>query len=140
MSILDEYFPRTDNFTPSFNQPHCTNWPSVEERIREVLDEFTDCQGYIPQDNFTKKRWIAGARDFVEAIGESPRLLRAAWEFYLDIDFERRQKIIISTPRSLIEMARKCRDNKREDPDSPEVIERKALSWLDDDERREWWK
>lgn len=150
MSELDEYFPRTVNqlpyqeFTPSRCQPQRTNWPHVEERIRETLDEWTDCQGFLPQDKHTKDKWKAGARDFVEALGEKPALLRKAWEFYLDIDWERRQYIVISTPRSLIEFARKVLENeaemkKRRDPDNPEVRYQKAMSWVDDQAKEAWW-
>ena len=147
MSVLDEYFPRThipETFTPSTSQPSCTNYPEVEERIRETLDEWTDCQGYKPTDKHTKQRWIAGARDFVEAHGEKPRLLREAWEFYLDIDFDRRQSIIVSTPRSLIGFALKVLENEREkekrrDSDSKEVRYQKAMSWIDDEAKEAWW-
>lgn len=113
MSELEKYFDRLQEreipkeFINSFNKAGCTNWPSVEERIRETLDEWTDCQGYIPSDKHTKDKWIHGARLFVEALGEKPALLRKAWEMYLDIEWERRQRIIIETPRSLIAFARK---------------------------------
>ena len=149
MSILNEYFPRSqtetrpERFSPSTSQPNCTNWPYVEERIRETLDEWTDCHGYLPTDKFTRTQWEAGARDFVEALGEKPRLLREAWEFYLDIDWERRQFIVISTPRSLINFARKVLEieeyRKNEDPDNPDVRFRKAMSWIDEKSKEAWW-
>jgi len=103
---------------------------------RETLDEWTDCQGYKPTDRFTIKQWEAGARDFVGVHGEDPKLLRAAWEFYLDIDWERRQKIIVTTPRSLINFARKVLENKKEkkrrDPDSIENRQKYLRGWWDE--------
>ena len=65
--------------------------------MRETLDEWTDCQGYKPTDKFTKTQWVAGARDFVDVHGENPKLLRKAWEMYIDIDWEKRQSIIITS-------------------------------------------
>ena len=149
MSELDKYFPRTHNqpppqtFIPSRSQPGCTNWPNVQEMYRETLDEWTDCQGFLPEDKHTRRQWEAGARDFVEAHGEKPRLLRKAWEFYLDIDFERRQSIVVSTPRSLIGFARKVLETEEEkrkrDPDSKEVRYQKAMSWIDEEAKEAWW-
>ena len=138
MSELDKYIPRLQNrprqFVSSRMQTGCTNWPNVQECIRETLDEWTDCQGYMPSDKHTRQKWEAGARDFVEAIGEKPRLLPKAWELYLDIEWERRQRIIIETPRSLIAFARKVLEIQKHnmDTDDPEVRYRKAMSWVDD--------
>ena len=144
MSDLDKFFDR-DNPIPFIrmsNNPYGTNWPHTEERIRNVLDAFADCQEYVPRDKFRRKQWKAGARDFVDAHGEDGALLKQAWELYLDIDWMRRQTIIISTPRSLISFAQKVKDNKIErearDPDSEEVIKKYAEGWQDD-EREEWW-
>lgn len=145
MSVLEDYFGKHVEppklFTPSFLIPGCTNWPHVEEMIREVLDEWTDCQGYLPNDKHTKQQWEAGARDFVEALGEKPKLLRKAWELYLDIEWERRQTIIITTPRSLIGFARKVLEieEHNKDSDDPEVRYRKAMSWVDDQAKEAWW-
>ena len=143
MSELDKYFPRLQNrskpFIASSRMPGCTNWPHTEEMIREVLDEWTDCQGFMPRDKHTRDKWESGARDFVEALGEKPRLLRKAWEFYLDIEWERRQRIVIETPRSLIAFARKVLEIEahNKDSDDPEVRYRKAMSWIDTSEA--WW-
>jgi hypothetical protein len=142
MSELELYFDRlqtrTKPFIPSTRQPDVTNWPKVEEHIRETLDEWTDCQGFKPTDKFTRTQWEAGTRDFVNAHGENPSLLRAAWEYYLDIEWERRQKIIVSTPRSLINFAYKVleieAEKKKNDADNPDVRRRKALSWVEDKE------
>lgn len=145
MSELDKYFGRLNGrpkkFYPSRSQPGCTNWPHVEERIREILDEWTDCQGYLPSDKHTRQSWLAGARDFVEAHGEKPMLLRKAWEFFLDIEWERRQKIVVKTPRSLIGFARKVLEieSHERDSDDIEVRRRKALSWVDDTATEAWW-
>ena len=145
MSELERYFERLQtrtkpqNFAPSTNQPGCTNWPDAEPIIREVMDEWTDCQGFKPTDTFTKTQWESGARDFVNALGEKPKLLRKAWNYYLDIEWERRQKILITTPRSLIGFARKIleieAEEKKRDPDNESERRRRALSWI----RREWW-
>ena len=148
MSELEHYFDRLQNrtkpqnFAPSTNQPGCTNWPNAEPTIRETLDEWTDCQGYLPSDKFTRTQWEAGARDFVDVHGEKPRLLRKAWEMYLDIEWERRQNIIVTTPRSLIGFARKVLEieahKEKNDPDNPEVRRRKAMSWLEDPNWQDW--
>ena len=144
MSELDKYFDQ-DNPIPFIrmsNNPYGTNWPHVEERIRDVLDAYSDCQGYIPEGKFRRGQWISGARDFVDSHGEDGALLKQAWELYLDIDWQRRQTIIISTPRSLISFAQKIKDNKIErdarDPDSEEVIEQFRQGW-EGDKDLEWW-
>jgi hypothetical protein len=141
MSELEQYLPRlqkrTRPFIPSIRQPDVTNWPDEPEMYRETLDEWTDCQGFKPTDKHTQDKWKHGTRLFVEAHGEKPWLLREAWEFYLDIPFERRQDIVIETPRSLIAFARKVLDNKahrkREDMDLPENRKRYLKGWYDDD-------
>lgn len=149
MSELDKYFsrlqnrPKPDIFRRSGCQPGCTNYPHVEERIRETLDEWTDCQGFLPRDRHTLKTWESGARDFVEAFGEKPKLLRKAWELYLDIEWEKRKQIIITTPRSLIGFARKVLEieeyKRNEDYEDPDVRYRKAMSWVDDQAKDAWW-
>ncbi len=147
MSELDNYFTRlqsrTRPFIPSIRQSNVTNWPDEPEMYRETLDEWTDCQGFKPTDKHTQDKWKHGARLFVEAHGEKPKLLREAWEMYMEIPFDRRQRIIIKSPVSLIEFARKVLENKAEkekqDPDkNPDLRRQKAMSWVEDD-RREWW-
>ncbi len=138
MSDLDKYLPRLQNrtiaFIPSVRADGCTNWPDAEPAIRETLDEWTDCQGYKPTSKFTIKQWKSGARDFVSVHGESPKLLRKAWEFYLDIDWERRQTIVVLNPRSLIGFATKVLENEKEkkcrDPDTRENRQR-YLKWAE---------
>lgn len=148
MSELEKYFDRLQtrtkpiNFSPSTNQPGCTNWPNTEEMIRETLDEWTDCQGYKPTDKHTIQQWEAGARDFVNALGEQPSLLRKAWNFYLDIEWSRRQNIVITTPRSLIGFARKVleieKENAKRDPENASERRRRALSWVEDPNWQDW--
>ncbi len=144
MSELDKFFDRDKPipFIRMSNNPYKTNFPHAEERIRDVLDAYADCQEYVPRDKFRRKQWTAGARDFVDAHGEDGKLLKQAWELYLDIDWVRRQSIIISTPRSLISFAQKVKDNKIEaevrDPDSEQAIEDFRKSW-EDDKDLEWW-
>ncbi len=146
MSELEQYLPRLQNrtrpFIPSIRQPSVTNWPDEPEMYRETLDEWTDCQGYKPTDKHTQDKWKAGARLFVEAHGEKPSLLREAWEYYMDIPFDKRQTIIIETPRSLIAFARKVLENRRvkdrQDPDNANNRRRKAMSWIEEPNWQEW--
>ena len=110
-----------------------------EERIRDILDAFADCVEYIPEDKFRRKQWLSGARDFVGAHGEDGALLKKAWELYMDIPWDQRQRVIISTPRSLISFAQKVKDNKAErklrDYDSEENRRRYVEGWLGEDKR-----
>ena len=143
MSELDKYFTRPDSipFIQMSNNPYGTNFPQAEERIRDILDAFADCVEFIPDDKFRRKQWLSGARDFADAHGEDGALLKRAWDLYMDIPWDQRQRVIISTPRSLISFAQKVKDNKAErklrDYDSEENRRRYVEGWLDDGE--EWW-
>ncbi len=140
MSELDKYFVRPDNIPYiRMSNPCRTNFPNAEECIRDILDAFADCVEYIPEDKFRRKQWLSGARDFVGAHGEDGALLKRAYELYMDIPWDQRQRVIITSPRSLISFAQKVKDNKAEcklrDYDSEENRRRYAESWLGEERR-----
>ena len=144
ISELDKYFTRPDSipFINMSNNPYGTNFPQAEERIRDILDAFADCVEYIPEDKFRRKQWLSGARDFVGAHGEDGALLKQAWDLYMDIPWDQRQRVIITSPRSLISFAQKVKDNKiekdRRDPETSEARRKKyTTGWFDDGEK--WW-
>ncbi len=79
-----------------------TQWPKAEERLRDILDTFCDVRGFMPSSPFERKQLIAGARDFVDSLGERPDLLREAMHDY----HARGKGYMVATPRSLISWCR----------------------------------
>ena len=77
-----------------------TRWPHVEERIRGVLDAMVAEAGFMPS-GYLRDAWIAGARDFVNNVGEHPELVAPA------IRQMQKAGLIIKSPRSLIAVALK---------------------------------
>ena len=101
MSDLDRWFEharKTNDVTTPVGR---TQWPKVEERLRKVLDTFCDVRGFMPSSPFERKQLVAGARDFVDSVGERPDLLREAM-LYLQP-----RQIVVASPRSCISY---CRD------------------------------
>lgn len=82
-----------------------TQWPNVEERLRGVLDAFQACAGFAPRDQL-RQQWIAGARNFVENVGERADLIAPA------VDYMQKHDLLIKTPGSLVPVALKMRGNK----------------------------
>lgn len=91
-----------------------THWPKVEERIRSVLDAFTEemtARNFKePSSRRVRKQWAAGARAWVDEFGEgSEELLVKSLSTALSAGW------IVKSPGSLITMATNLRargDNK----------------------------
>ena len=79
-----------------------TNWPNVEERLRGILDTFQECADFIPHEAL-RKQWIAGARNYVENVGERPDLIRPS------IEYMQQRNLIIKSPGSLVTVALKLK-------------------------------
>lgn len=112
-SELDRWLGPTERSEMTMTKPKPTGWPNVEERLRAVLDVFCDTRDYKPDNPIERKQLIAGARDFVDSIGERPDLLREAMH-----DYQARGKgYMVATPRSLITWCRNyILEHKPKDP------------------------
>ena len=82
-----------------------TSWPNVDVRLRGVLDAFQACAGFTPRDRL-RGEWIAGARNFVENVGERPDLIQPA------VEYMRQRDMLIKSPGSLVTVALKLRGRK----------------------------
>ncbi len=102
-SELDAIFgPKPEVEMPPAQPTHFGRYPDVQE----LCDVFADEMGWN-HDAYTIQHVVAGARDFVLAIGNEPKLLLRATQKM------KRKKLSISSPRSCITAAREMR--------SPEV-------------------
>ena len=115
MSELDKYFgPREEVQVPPAERSYFGKFPEVEEMCNLFLSEME-----WGHDAYTIQQVVAGARDFVLAIGNDPKLLLHT------IKKMKLEKLNISSPRSCITLAR----NMKPDGDSEEARQRYA--WED---------
>jgi len=78
-----------------------TNWPAAEERIRGILDTWNELMQCWDWGPWERKRLVAGARDYVDAVGSDIVVLRDAFIY------NREHGLTQSTPRSCITQARR---------------------------------
>ena len=118
MSELDKYFgPKPTTEMPPATPTHFARYPDVQSLCDVFLEEME-----WGHDLYTVQQVVAGARDFVLAIGNDPKLLLHT------IKKMKLEKLNISSPRSCITMAR----NTTPDTDSEES--RQKYVWEVDDE------
>lgn len=99
---------------PPAQPTHFARYPDVQDLCDVFLEEMD-----WNHDLYTIQQVVAGARDFVLAIGNEPKLLLRATQKM------KRKKLSISSPRSCITAAREMR--------SPEEDTQKYLKGVDDD-------
>lgn len=99
---------------PTAQITHFARYPDVQNLCDVFLDEMD-----WNHDLYTIQQVVAGARDFVLAIGNEPKLLLRATKKM------KKKKLSISSPRSCITAAREMR--------SPEVDTQKYLKGVDDE-------
>ncbi len=115
MSELDAIFgPKPDTPMPPAQPTHFGRYPEIQT----LCDTFLEEMGWH-HDLYTIQQVVAGARDFVLAIGNKPKLLLRATQKM------KRKKLSISSPRSCITAAREMR--------SPEVDTQKYLKGVEDE-------
>ena len=120
MSELDKFFgPAPDVSMPAPQVTYFGRYPDVQELCDTFLSEMD-----WNHDAYTIQQVVAGARDFVLAIGNDPKLLLHT------VKKMKREKLTIASPRSCITIAR----NMTPDADSEESRQRYAGAWEDDDE------
>jgi len=114
MNELDKWFPRDPNerkvTLEDLKQSGRTRFPRAEPNIRDLCDVFANETGW-ELDGHTRKVIVAGARDFEQAIGNKPSLLRGA------LLYMRTKRITFSSPRSCITIAREI--ERQEDARKP---------------------
>lgn len=100
---LDKWFPRDPNArkvtVDDLRKSGRTRFAHAEPSIRDLCDVFANETGWT-LDQHTRKVIAAGARDFEQAIGNKPELLRQT------IAYMRSKRITFSSPRSCITIAR----------------------------------
>ena len=106
--------PKKNVEMPPAQPTHFARYPDVQDLCDVFLEEMD-----WNHDLYTIQQVVAGARDFVLAIGNEPKLLLRATKKM------KRKKLSISSPRSCITTAREMR--------SPEEDTQKYLKGVDDD-------
>lgn len=104
-STLDDWFgPKPERSNDLSARP--TLFPHCEANIRDLCDAFArETEWHL--DVYTRKTIMAGARDFYEAIGDRPDLLRDA------LRQMKRMTLSFSSPRSCITVARQIIDRNK---------------------------
>ena len=102
---------------PAAQQTHFGRYPDVQSLCDTFLEEMD-----WGHDLYTIQQVVAGARDFVLAIGNEPKLLLHT------IKKMKREKLNISSPRSCITLAR----NMTPDPDSDEARQKYVTDFWED--------
>ena len=118
MSELDSFFgPKPTTEMPPAKPSHFGRYPDVQQLCDVFLEEMS-----WNHDLHTIQQVVAGARDFVLAIGNEPKLLLHT------IKKMKREKLNISSPRSCITLAR----NMTPDPDSDEARQKYVTDFWED--------
>ena len=102
---------------PPAKPSHFGRYPEIQA----LCDVFITEMGW-GHDAYTIQQVVAGARDFVLAIGNDPKLLLHT------IKKMKREKLNISSPRSCITLAR----NTTPDADSPEARQKYVTDFWED--------
>ena len=119
MSELDAHFGPKELATVAETTP--TSWPQAPERLRPLLDWFTETTSILPRTTSDKRYQVKAASGFYEEFGSDVKLADKAYRLL------RKSRYIVSSLDSLRKTARGLKIV-NVDPDSVEE-RRKYLRW-----------
>ena len=82
-----------------------TNWPHAPERLRPILDKWTELVGFHPEAGVVKRLWTKGASDWYEAFGLSLGLFEKSFRKLMASCEKSPEMIRPSHPGALIKTA-----------------------------------